>query len=139
MKLEQTHKYEEAVIAFLNIDGWSLTHTGDSMLPYDAIGYTPKGKKCVVEMKFRNKYYETKVIEKYKYDKLMELEDAVKLYYVFDPKGNYLFWLDSIENLEQSTLKMPATTYWDSNKKETKVYLLPESKASLAYMYTDNF
>ena len=63
---KKIQKYEEAVIAFLNIDGWSLVHTGDSMLPYDAIGYTPKGNKCVVELKFRTKYYDTKVIEKYK-------------------------------------------------------------------------
>lgn len=139
MNLEKTHKYEEAVIAFLNIDGWSLTHTGDTMLPYDAIGYTPKGKKCVIEMKFRNQYYDVKIIEKFKYEKLMQLQDAVKLYYVFDPKGNYLFWLDNIENLESDTLKLPASTYWNNKKQSTEVYLLPESKASVSYMYPEDF
>ena len=41
------------------------------------------------------KYYEDKMIEKYKYDKLLE-EDAIALYFVADPKGNYLYWLNDL-------------------------------------------
>ena len=52
----------------------------------DAIGKTPKGFDCVIEMKFRNKYYEDKMLEKDKYDSLMKLDkDIIKLYFVNDP------------------------------------------------------
>ena len=65
MGLSKIHKLEKAVIMVLNIDGWELKHTGDTYEHYDAIGLTPKGKKCVIEMKFRTKYYEEKMIEKF--------------------------------------------------------------------------
>lgn len=64
MTLEQTNLLEKAIIFALNIDGWKLEHTGDGMERYDAIGMTPKGKKCVIEMKFRNEYYDIKIIIK---------------------------------------------------------------------------
>jgi hypothetical protein len=86
MKITTTNKFEKALIWFLNsFDGWELKWVGDQNLCYDAIGKTPKGNKCVVEMKFRKKYYDTKLIEKKKYDKLMELDqDVVKIYFVSD-------------------------------------------------------
>ena len=55
-RLEKIFELEKEVVDFLNAKGWDLTHTGKTILPYDAVGYTPKRKKCVVEMKFRNKY-----------------------------------------------------------------------------------
>ena len=54
---------------FLNLDGWDLEHCGDGYSRYDAKGKTPKGNvDCVIEMKFRKKYYEDKMLEKEKYD-----------------------------------------------------------------------
>ena len=59
---------------FLTLDGWELEHCGDGYSRYDAKGKTPKGVDCVIEMKFRNKYYEDKMLEKEKYDALMALD-----------------------------------------------------------------
>ena len=102
------------------------------MLSWDAQGLTPKGHKCVIEMKFRDTYYETKMLEQYKYKKLMKLDDdIVKLYFVNDPKGNYLFWLNDLEDLEIQEMYCPSTTMWDNKKRNKKVYLLREDQASI--------
>jgi hypothetical protein len=128
MKITTTNKFEKALIWFLNsFDGWELKWVGDQNLCYDAIGKTPKGNKCVVEMKFRKKYYDTKLIEKKKYDKLMELDqDVVKIYFVSDPKGTYYFWLNGLDNLEMLNQKMPSTTFWRKHTIEKEIYLLKE-------------
>ena len=96
MGIKKINEWEKAVVFLLNLDGWQLEHCGDGYLKYDAKGKTPKGKDCVIEMKFRNKYYEDKLIEKDKYDSLMAL-DVVKLFFVNDPKGNFMYWLDTLE------------------------------------------
>jgi hypothetical protein len=133
MKITTTNKFEKALIWFLNsFDGWELKWVGDQNLCYDAIGKTPKGNKCVVEMKFRKKYYDTKLIEKKKYDKLMELDqDVVKIYFVSDPKGTYYFWLNGLDNLEMLNQKMPSTAFWRKHTIEKEIYLLKEEWASL--------
>jgi len=132
-KIEKTNKFEKAVIEFLNLfDDWQLEWVGDKNLCYDAQGYTPKGNKCVVEMKFRNKYYETKMLEKKKYDSLMELpEDVVKIYFVSDPKGTYWFWLEKLTQLEKIKKDCPTTSYWSNDKISKEVYLLDEKYASI--------
>ena len=133
MKITTTNKFEKALIWFLNtFDDWDLEWVGDQNLCYDAIGKTPKGNKCVVEMKFRKKYYDTKLIEKKKYDKLMQLDqDLVKIYFVSDPKGTYYFWLNGLDNLEMLNQKMPSTTFWRKHTIEKEIYLLKEEWASL--------
>ena len=78
MNINKVHQLEQAVVALLNLDGWNLEHCGNGYEHFDCIGTTPKGVQCVIEMKFRKKYYEDKMIEKYKYDKLLE-EDACLL------------------------------------------------------------
>lgn len=130
------HKWEQASIQLLNLDGWQLEWTGEQYEHFDAKGLTPKGYNCLMEIKTRNKYYNTKVIEKYKYDKLMAQNNCMKFYYVFDEKGNYLFHLDNLK-VELKILDCPATTTATGNKeKRTKeVYLLTESQASIINRY----
>ena len=70
--IEKIHNWEKAVVTLLNLDGWNLTHTGKGNQSWDAIGTTPKGQECVIEMKFRKTYYDTKILEKFKHDKLIE-------------------------------------------------------------------
>src|SRR5210317_2417200 len=101
MQIQDVHRLEQSVVTFFNFDGWNLKWCGGGYDHYDAIGKTPKGQKCIIEMKFRNKYYETKILEKYKYDQMMALpDDVVKLYFVNDPKANYLFWLNKLKTPE---------------------------------------
>jgi hypothetical protein len=107
-----------------------LEWVGDKNLPYDAIGTTPKGYDCVMEMKFRDKYYEEKLLEKQKYDELMKL-NVVALYFVNDPKGNFLYWLNKIDLPKPTELYCPSTTLWNSKKIKKPVYLLQENQASI--------
>lgn len=130
------HKWEQAAIQLLNLDGWQLEWTGEEYEHFDAKGKTPKGYNCLMEIKTRNKYYNDKIIEKYKYDKLMAQNNCMKFYYVFDEKGNYLFHLDNLK-LELKILECQNTTTATGNKeKRTKeVYLLTESQASVINRY----
>ena len=120
----------KSCIVGFKIDGWDLEWVGDKNLPYDAIGTTPKGYDCVMEMKFRDKYYEEKLLEKQKYDELMKL-NVVALYFVNDPKGNFLYWLNKLELPEPTELYCPSTTLWNSKKIKKPVYLLQENQASI--------
>jgi hypothetical protein len=132
-------KYEKALINLLNLDGWNLEWCGNENTFYDARGYTPKGYRAVVEIKARNKYYETKMLEKAKYDRLMSLdEDVVKLYFVNDPKGNYLYWLNKIEMPNIDDKACPKTTMWDKTKVSKEVYMLKESQASIINRYQED-
>ena len=132
--IKNVHKWEQAVIMLLNLDGWNLTHTGDGFEHYDAIGYAPEknGKRAevVIEMKFRNKYYKEKLLEVYKYDKLMET-GKIALYFVNDPKGNYMYWLNNLTDLKKKDMYCPDTTLWTKKKLLKPCYLLDEAQASI--------
>tara|TARA_R110000822_G_scaffold18606_7_gene61390 strand:- start:692 stop:1117 length:426 start_codon:yes stop_codon:yes gene_type:complete len=130
-RIDEVHKWEQAVVTLLNFDTWELEWCGGGFEHYDAKGKTPKGIDCVIEMKFRNKYYEDKLLEKYKYDKLMSMdEDIVKIYFINDPKANYLFWLNSIALPEPVNMWCPDTTLWTKKKVMKPCYLLPEKLAT---------
>mgnify|MGYP005694696923 FL=1 len=138
MNIEKTELFEKAVVKILNLDGWQLKHIGGTSR-YDAKGLTPKGYPAVIEMKFRNKYYENKMIEKKKYDALMNLpNDVVKLYFVADSKGNYLFWLNNMTLPPLEIVLAGKTTYWGGDKESKEVYYLPESKASIVSINTED-
>lgn len=138
MNLETIHNFEKALVAALNLDGWRLVHTGETDLPYDAQGITPKGYKCVIEMKFRDKYYDTKILEVSKYNNLMKLDsDIQKFYFVNDPKGNYMYWLNKLEDLFIEELFCPKTTMWNTNKQNKSVYLLTEEQAIIINKYEE--
>ena len=128
--IENIKEWEKAVVDILNIDGWQLELTKEYD-HYDAIGLTPKGIKCVIEMKFRNDYYEDKMLEKHKYDNLMKMEGYIKIYFVNDAKGNYMFWLDDMIMPEVKFLRLPKQTLWDKTKVSKAVYLLSENKATI--------
>ena len=78
---DQHHKWEQGIILLMNLDGWDLEWTGEAFEHYDAKGKTPKGFDCVIEFKLRNKYYQTKILEHYKYSKLMQEPNVMKFYY----------------------------------------------------------
>jgi hypothetical protein len=57
--LETINRFEKIVVKFLNeFEDWNLKWSEGKFEHYDASGTTPKGHRCVMEMKFRNKYYE---------------------------------------------------------------------------------
>ena len=131
MALINIHKLEQTIVNFLNFDGWDIKWTGEGFAHYDASGFTRKGIPCVIEMKFRNKYYEDKMLEKYKYDELMKMDkDIVKLYFVNDPKGNFLYWLNTLKLPEPKEMYCPDTTLWTKKRLLKPVYLLKENQAT---------
>jgi hypothetical protein len=132
MGLSKIHLYEQAVVQILNMDTWDLKWAGNGFEHYDAIGKTPKGHDCVIEMKFRNKYYKEKMLEVYKYEQLISMDsEIVKLYFVSDPKGNYLYWLNYLEMPEPVEMYCPDTTMWTKKRLLKPVYLLTEEQASI--------
>ena len=132
MGIKKIKEYEKALVLLLNLDGWELKLPDNDSSRYDAYGLTPKGKKCVIEMKFRNKYYETKMLEKDKYDALMEIDaEIIKIYFVADTKGNYLYWLNNLKMPKIVKKYCPDTTMWTKKRLLKEVYLLTENMASI--------
>lgn len=130
--IKKIKEYEKALVLLLNLDGWELKIPDNDSSRYDAYGLTPKGKKCVIEMKFRNKYYETKMLEKDKYDALMEIDaEVIKIYFVADTKGNYLYWLNNLKMPKIVKKYCPDTTMWTKKRLLKEVYLLTENMASI--------
>ena len=133
MTKDESEQYEKTIALMMNgFLNFQLNWVGDENTFYDLRGLSPNGNKCVVEIKVRQKYYKDKMLEKYKYDKLMTLpDDVVKLYYVFDKKGSYLYWLNQMELPPVKSIRCPSTTMWSKDRKDKEVYLLPERLASL--------
>lgn len=130
--IKKIKEYEKALVLLLNLDGWELKLPDNDSSRYDAYGLTPKGKKCVIEMKFRNKYYETKMLEKDKYDALMEIDaEIIKIYFVADTKGNYIYWLNNLKMPKIVKKYCPDTTMWTKKRLLKEVYLLTENMASI--------
>jgi len=130
------HKWEQGIIHLLNLDGWDLQWCGDGFEHYDAKGKTPKGFDCVMEFKLRHKYYPTKILEQYKYDKLMEEPNCMKFYYVFDGGGNYLYHLDTLVLPELVNINTTVTHKYDNqNLIDKKCYMLSESQAAILTKY----
>ena len=130
MSIEKDN-WEKQVIDNFNSQGWQLEWTGGSYEHYDSKGLTPKGFDCIIELKQRHDYYYSKLLEIYKYDKLMEF-DGLKFYYVEDIQGDYLFLLNDLILPKPSELFCSKTTEFENNDKVNKgVYLLNESKAIL--------
>ena len=130
------HKWELTIIEILNSDGWELHPSWTKTEHYDAIGKTPKGFNCVMELKLRHKYYPTKVLEVYKYEKLMEIKDCLKFYYVFDIKGNYLYLLDTLVLPEKTIINCKTTEKFGNEELIDKsVYMISENQASVINKY----
>ena len=130
MAIKKINKWEQAVVLLLNFDGWDLEWTGKGSSIYDAKGISPKGKPVVIEMKFRTKYYPDKMLEKDKYDALMALDKSIiKIYFVNDPKGNFMFWLNTLDMPETIKKYCPDTTMWTKKRLLKDVYLLNENLA----------
>ena len=130
------HKWEQGIVLLMNLDGWQLEWTGGEFSHFDAKGKTPKGFDCIVEFKLRNAYYPTKILEQFKYGHLMAVPECLKFYYVFDSKGNYLYFLDKLVLPTIEVVTAGATTDFENKNKINKpVYMLSESQASIINKY----
>ena len=129
------HIWEQGIIHLMNLDGWELEWTGGAMEHYDAKGKTPKGFDCVIEFKLRHAYYPTKILEKFKFDKLMQMP-CLKFYYVFDAGGNYLYYLDTLQIPAVTMVKCKTTDkFSNSELMDKECFMLSESQASIVTKY----
>jgi len=70
------------------------------------------------------------MLERDKYDALMALDkDIVKIYFVNDPKGNFMYWLNTLVMPEPVKKYCPDTTIWTKKRLLKDVYLLKENEA----------
>ena len=85
---------------------------------------TPKGKECVIEMKFRNKYYEDKLIEKDKYDALLKRSEefgTTPIYINSTPEGIFVFNLGKLPEPQwEDKGGMPTTSHFSDRRKIVK-------------------
>ena len=140
MESKKINEWEKAVVFLLNLDGWELEHCGNGNSRYDAKGKTSKGVECVIEMKFRTKYYQEKMLEKDKYDGLMELDkDIVKIYFVNDPKGNFMYYLNTLKLPKVESKYCPDTSVYTKKRLHKPVYLLQENDAVRININIDPF
>ena len=57
-------------------------------------------------------------------------KNIIKLYFVNDPKGNFLYWLNTLELPKPIKMYCPDTTMWTKRRLKKDVYLLKENQAS---------
>jgi hypothetical protein len=63
-------------------------------------------------------------------------ENCMKFYYVFDCRGNYLYFLDTLVLPEPTIISSKQTEKFDNkNVIDKKVYMLSESQASIITKY----
>ena len=91
---------------------------------FSAFDCTSKALNAYIELKCRHTHYSTLLIEKSKYDRLMQIADTnlmAPLYINSTPEGVWSFNLLKFDNItwtEQDNL--PATTEFDNKEKVTK-------------------
>lgn len=94
--------------------------------------YDMQTPRNIIEIKVRNKYYNNWMIEKYKYDKLLELCNDKGCYYLIAFKS-VLFWYNlkniNISELKEVEMNCPKSTQFKNNNIIKKPsYLLPNNK-----------
>ena len=91
--------------------------------------------KFLIELKSRRTHYDTLLIEKIKYDSLLQRAEAVgytPLYVNSTPKGVYSFRLNELELNWETNTKNPATSEFSNRLRvEKTVSYIPISKAKV--------
>ena len=84
----------------------------------------------LVEKQYLKSIKNRVMLEKDKYDALMALDsDVIKLYFVNDAKGNFMYWLNTTEMPAPVKKYCPDTSVYTKKRMLKDVYLLEESAA----------
>lgn len=135
MDFDQISELETQLVFLLNLDGWKLTKCRDVFSIFDAYGYDTNGQKCIVEFKFRQEYYDTKMLENKKYQSLINLNYVKKYYCVIDSAGAFMFDLSNIDKSDFHIIDLPKKTITDKpEKKQKEIYFLKNDDA-IVYNY----
>jgi len=136
MTRELIYQYEKELIFLLNQSGWQVKWSEDKYCLYDAIGTDKNGQSCVMEFKFRRKYYKSKILETKKYNALLA-QNKEMYYCVIDQKGCHIYDLAQLNRNDLIELKLPKETITDNIQKESRwVY---EIKQNPNYFYRFQF
>ena len=125
---------------------WPIHYTEHTYSAYDAFchildpdnHYSIK-KRIMIEIKTRNTIYNEYILEKAKYDKLMNLRKSLSLtpselsiYYInFTPEGVLMWDLDKIDN-SVTTKTMNSKTVEESSKRKEKSIMLLSRESAIA-------
>lgn len=127
---------ENELIFLLNMSGWKIKWSEEKYCRYDAIGTDLKGQSCVLEFKFRRKFYKTKILETKKYNALLD-QNKEMYYCVVDEKGCHIYDLQNLNRNNLIELHLPKETITDNIEKESRwVY---EIKHAPDYFYKFQF
>ena len=136
MTRAQIYELENELIFLLNMSGWHIEWSEEKYCRYDAIGTDLNCQSCVMEFKFRRKFYKTKILETKKYNALLD-QNKEMYYCVVDQKGCHIYDLANIDRNNLIELKLPKETITDNIQKESRwVY---EIKHAPDYFYKFQF
>ena len=105
---------------------WLKSHIPDlekAKSKYSRHDCISKSKKIYFELKCRNKHYDTLLIEKKKYDSILNKalqNDSKAIYICSTPKGVWLFDLKELNLKWETNYKNPATTYFTNGNRIAK-------------------
>ena len=137
MTRADVYELENELIFLLNMSGWKIRWSKEKYCIYDAIGTNLKGQSCVLEFKFRRKFYKTKILETKKYNALLDQQTEQKYYCVVDQKGCHIYEFRSIDRNNLIELNLPKETITQNIEKESRwVY---ELKHAPKYFYAFQF
>lgn len=136
MTRADVYELENELIFLLNMSGWKIKWSEEKYCRYDAIGTDLKGQTCVLEFKFRRKYYPTKILETKKYNALLD-QNKEMYYCVVDIKGCHIYDLQNLNRNNLIELHLPKETITENIEKESRwVY---EIKHAPDYFYKFQF
>lgn len=123
---------------------YDLEETGDTFSPYDMYYYT-EDKKVLLEVKIRDKDFDTFILEVKKLEALQKIksesnEEIVLLYLNFTPTKTIIWNITNIDSSNSKTIIANKTTEISRNCKVEKevIYLNPKDGYILDYVLDED-
>jgi len=84
-----------------------------------------KENKLIIELKCRREHYDTLMLEKYKYNKLIQYSSQAEIRYItYTPKGIYSFNINELKDINWTSGTMPMTTDFNRSQKIKKEFTM---------------
>lgn len=84
-----------------------------------------KDSRLIIELKCRREHYDTLMLERYKYRKLIKYSSQTEIRYISStPKGIYSFNINELKDINWSSGAMPMTTDFNRSQKIKKEFTM---------------
>ena len=84
-----------------------------------------KENRLIIELKCRREHYDTLMLERYKYSKLIKYSSQAEIRYISStPKGIYSFNINELKDINWSSGTMPMTTDFNRSQKIKKEFTM---------------